>query len=41
VVAIKPENIDVWLHPDPKNLNASLALLDDPVDVYYERELAP
>lgn len=40
VVAIKPENIDAWLHPDPKNVAASLAILDDPVDVYYEHELA-
>ena len=39
VVAIKPEIVDAWLHPDPKNLNASLAILDDPVDVHYAHEL--
>jgi len=40
IVAIKPENIDAWLRPDPKNIAASLAILDDPVNLYYEHEIA-
>lgn len=40
IIAIKPENIDAWLHPDPKNLSAMYAIIDDPIDVYYAHELA-
>lgn len=36
IIPIKPENIDVWLDPDPKNLAASYAILDDREQPYYE-----
>jgi putative SOS response-associated peptidase YedK len=39
IIAIRPEHIDAWLDPDPKRLGDMLAILDDPVDVYYQREL--
>jgi putative SOS response-associated peptidase YedK len=39
VIAIRPENLDAWLEPDPHNLAASLAILDDPIDAYYQHEL--
>ena len=37
----KPENIDAWLEPDPTNLSAMYAILDDPIDAYYQHELSP
>lgn len=40
VIAIREENIDAWLNPDPKNLGKSMAILDDPIDAYYQHELA-
>ncbi|MFM0608730.1 SOS response-associated peptidase family protein [Paraburkholderia sediminicola] len=40
IVPIKPENIDAWLNPDPKNLAAQYAILDDRVRPYYEHRLA-
>ncbi len=40
IIALKPENIDAWLEPDPRNFSASYAILDDPVIVYYQHELA-
>ena len=40
VVPIREENIEAWLNPDPKNLSASYAILDDPIDAYYQHELA-
>lgn len=39
VVAIKPGNLDAWLNPDPRNLSAMYAILDDPIDAYYQHEL--
>ena len=39
VIALRPENIDAWLDPDPKNLGAMLAILADPIDAYYQHEL--
>jgi len=39
VIAIRPENLNTWLDPDPSNLAASCAILDDPVDAYYQHEL--
>lgn len=41
IIALKPENIDAWLDPDPTNLSASYAILDDPIDAYYQHELSP
>lgn len=40
IIALKPENIDAWLEPDSKNLSAMYAILDDPIDAYYQHELA-
>ncbi|MGF6571624.1 putative SOS response-associated peptidase YedK [Paraburkholderia sp. GAS333] len=40
IIPIKPENIDAWLNPDPKNLNAMYAILDDRDRPYYEHRLA-
>ena len=40
VVPIKPENADAWLFPDPKDLAASYAVLDDRQRPYYEHRLA-
>ena len=40
VVPIKPEYIDAWLNPDPKNLAAQYAILDDRARPYYEHRLA-
>lgn len=40
VIPIREENIEAWLNPDPKNLGKSLAILDDPIDAFYQHELA-
>jgi putative SOS response-associated peptidase YedK len=40
IIPIKPENIDAWLNPDPKDLAASYAILDDRQRPYYEHRLA-
>ncbi|QSX78078.1 SOS response-associated peptidase family protein [Agrilutibacter solisilvae] len=40
VIPIKPANIDAWLNPDPANLDAALAILDDRERPYYEHRLA-
>jgi putative SOS response-associated peptidase YedK len=40
IIPIKPENIDAWLNPDPKNLDAMYAILDDRDRPYYEHRLA-
>lgn len=40
IIPIKPENIDAWLNPDPKNLDALYAVLDDRERPYYEHRLA-
>lgn len=37
---IKPEHIEAWLNPDPNNLSASYAILDDRERPYYEHRLA-
>lgn len=39
VIAIRPENIDAWLNPDPNHLGDVYAILDDPIDAYYQHEL--
>jgi hypothetical protein len=41
VIAIRPENLNAWLEPDPHNLAASYAILDYPIDAYYQHELVP
>ena len=40
IIPIRPENIDAWLNPDPKNLRALDAILNDRERPYYEHELA-
>lgn len=40
IVPIKPENIDAWLNPDPKNLEAQYAILEDRARPYYEYRMA-
>ncbi|MBB5496863.1 SOS response-associated peptidase family protein [Paraburkholderia sp. MM5384-R2] len=40
IVPIKPENIDAWLNPDPANLTALHAILDDRYRPYYEHRMA-
>jgi putative SOS response-associated peptidase YedK len=40
IIPIKPENIDAWLNPDPENLVALYAILDDRERPYYEHRLA-
>lgn len=40
IIPIKPENVDAWLNPDPENLAAMQAILDDRERPYYEHRLA-
>lgn len=40
VIPIKPEHLDAWLSPDPKNLQAQYNILDDRERPYYEHRLA-
>lgn len=40
IVPIKPEHIDAWLNPDPKDLEAPYTILDDRERPYYEHRLA-
>ena len=40
VIPIKPENVDAWMNPDPKNLAALYAILDNRARPYYEHWLA-
>jgi putative SOS response-associated peptidase YedK len=40
IIPIKPENIDAWLNPDPRNLAAQYAILDDRERPYYEHRMA-
>jgi putative SOS response-associated peptidase YedK len=40
IIPIKPEHIDAWLNPDPHNLDALYAILNDRHQPYYEYRLA-
>jgi putative SOS response-associated peptidase YedK len=40
IINIKPEHIDAWLNPDPKNLAALYAIFDDKRHPFYEHRLA-
>jgi putative SOS response-associated peptidase YedK len=40
VIPIKPEHLDAWLNPNPKDLAAQYAILDDRERPYYEHHLA-
>jgi putative SOS response-associated peptidase YedK len=40
IIPIRPEEVDAWLNPDPKNLAGLYAILDDRERPYYEHRLA-
>jgi putative SOS response-associated peptidase YedK len=40
IIPIRPEHVDAWLNPDPKNLQALYDILDDREQPYYEHRLA-
>ncbi|TCK96984.1 SOS response-associated peptidase family protein [Paraburkholderia sp. BL9I2N2] len=40
IIPIKPENVDAWLNPDPRDLESLYAILDDRHRPYYEHRLA-
>lgn len=40
IIAIKRENMDAWLNPDPSNIDALQAILEDKDRPYYEHRLA-
>lgn len=40
VIPIRAEDVDAWLNPDPKNLAALYAILDNRARPYYENRLA-
>jgi putative SOS response-associated peptidase YedK len=40
IIPIKPEHVDAWLNPDPANLGALHAILDDRARPYYEHRMA-
>lgn len=40
IVPIRPENVDAWLSPDPSDLAAQYAILDDRERPYYEHRMA-
>jgi putative SOS response-associated peptidase YedK len=40
IIPIRPENLEAWLNPDPKNLAAAHAVLDDRQRPFYEHRLA-
>ena len=40
IIPIKPEHIDAWLNPDPANLAAQYAILDDRNRPYYQYRMA-
>lgn len=39
IIPIKPENVDAWLNPDPKNLKALYDILDDRQRPFYEHRI--
>jgi putative SOS response-associated peptidase YedK len=40
IIPLRAENVDAWLSPDPRNLAAQYALLDERARPYYEHRLA-
>ena len=40
IIPIRPEHVDAWLNPDPANLLAQYAILDDRARPFYEHRLA-
>ncbi|WP_233842305.1 SOS response-associated peptidase family protein [Dyella sp. 2HG41-7] len=39
VIPLKPKNLDAWLDPDPKNLGAQYAILEDPIGAFYQHQI--
>lgn len=39
VIPIKPEYLDAWLDPQPGRLADMMAILEDPIDAYYEHQV--
>ena len=40
IIPIRPEHVDAWLNPDPVNLAAQHAILDDRARPFYEQRMA-
>jgi putative SOS response-associated peptidase YedK len=40
IIPIKPEHVDTWLNPDPRDLATQQAILDDRERPYYEHRMA-
>ncbi|HEX3380138.1 MAG TPA: SOS response-associated peptidase family protein [Paraburkholderia sp.] len=40
IIPIKPEHVDAWLNPDPRDLGALYAILDDRDRPFYEHRIA-
>ena len=40
IIPIRPEHVDAWLNPDPVNLAAQHAILDDRARPFYEHRMA-
>lgn len=40
IINIRPEHLDAWLNPDPRNLGALYAIFDDKRHPYYEHRVA-
>ena len=40
IIPIRPEHVDAWLNPDPANLPAQYAILDDRVQPFYDHRMA-
>ncbi|WP_115560003.1 SOS response-associated peptidase family protein [Xanthomonas arboricola] len=40
IINIKPEHVDAWLNPDPRDLDALYTIFDDKRHPYYEHRLA-
>ncbi|QRQ89131.1 SOS response-associated peptidase family protein [Cupriavidus oxalaticus] len=40
IIPIREENLDAWLRPNPKDLDALYAILDDRAPTYFEHQLA-
>ena len=40
IIPLKPENVEAWLNPDPGNLAAAYAILDDRARPVYEYRMA-
>lgn len=40
IIQIRPENVDAWLNPDPRNLAEQYRILDDRPPAHYEHQMA-